>query len=84
MQKIIWDGIYLSSNTSTLTATSSSSPIAITYIENSIIGIVANNNTNLFIVGVRFNNNASSMTIKSYLQNQSNVLIKLNHFYGGA
>jgi len=82
--EIMWDGIYLSSNTSTLTATSSSSPIAITYIENSINGIVANNNTNLFIVGVRFTNNATSINIKNYLPNISNVLIKLNYFNGGA
>jgi len=80
---IMWDGIYLSSSNSTLTANSPSGGSVYTTIENSINGIVATNNTNLNIVGVRFNNNASSMSIKNYLPLISNIQIHFNHFEGG-
>ncbi len=80
---IMWDGIYLSSSNSTLTANSPSGGSVYTTIENSINGIVATNNANLNIVGVWFNKNASSMSIKNYLPLISNIAISFNHFEGG-
>jgi hypothetical protein len=78
---IMWDGIYLNDNTSTLIATSST--LGITVIEYSINGIVASNNANLNIIGVNFNNNATSMKLKNYLPQQTTFNIKLNKFNGG-
>jgi hypothetical protein len=82
--EIMWDGIYLSSSNSTLTAYSPPGGITFTIIENSINGIVASNNSNLIITAVYFNNNATSINLRNYLPQLSNISIKLNHFNGGA